>query len=81
MPILITLTMNTTIEDRPKVDYATLLGRCFGLHTSYEIGLLTRTEFLRDAHKIKSEYQKQEDAARAYWTKDFNEAITGDTKQ
>ena len=73
--------MNTTIEDRPKVDYATLLGRCFGLHTSYEIGLLTRTEFLRDAHKIKSEYQKQEDAARAYWTKDFNEAITGDTKQ
>ena len=69
--------MNT---ESPKVDYPTLLGQCFGLHTSYEIGLLTRTEFLKGAKKIKDEYKKQEDAVRAFWTKDFNEAITGDTK-
>jgi len=65
---------------QPTVDYATLLGRCFGLHTSYNQNVLTRDQFLASAKEIKEDYERQAAAMRVYWSAEFDSATSGDGK-
>lgn len=68
------------MNDSPKVDYPTLLGRTFGLHTSYATGVLTRDQFLASAKEIKDDFNRQATANRIYWTAEFDSPIAGETK-
>ena len=68
------------MNDSPKVDYPTLLGRTFGLHTSYATGVLTREQFESQAQDIRNDFEKQATASRIYWTAEFDSAIAGEAK-
>ena len=53
--------MNTTTEKppRPTVDYPSLYGRLVGLISMYEIGITSRSEFLKKAKAVEADYEAQ----------------------
>ena len=53
--------MNTTTEKlpRPTVDYPSLFGKLTALVSMYEIGITSRSEFLKKAKAVEADYEAQ----------------------